>query len=391
MKNNYLTIILLFSVYILQAQIVNIPDVNFKYALVNFNVVDINGDGIGDADVDLNNDGEIQVSEAEIVQILFVPINYNIYSIEGIENFTSLVEIYTSHNPLSNIDFSQNINLEIIYINDCDFLTSLNVSQNPNLTIINCRYSAIENMNAPLSLNLRELWLARNNLSDLDVSQNINLEILSIFGNPISELDVTQNINLKMLSMDDTNISTLDLTQNPNLERLICSSNNITVLDLSQNHNLNEVYVQNNPLVSLNIKNGNNYNLTLMKADNNPNLNCIEVDDENYANAQTCDVFLGWCKDINATYNEECILEINDIRNVDHITFYPNPVTKLMNLNIDSNISIISMNIYNINGDLVFMEENYFEQIDLSSLNTGLYLVKVETEKIIITKKILKD
>ena len=49
------------------AQNVDIPDKNFKYTLVNDKSVDTNADGIGDADADTNNDGEIQLSEAKAV------------------------------------------------------------------------------------------------------------------------------------------------------------------------------------------------------------------------------------------------------------------------------------------------------------------------------------
>jgi hypothetical protein len=73
----------------LQAQIVNIPAANFKDALVNQLVVDTNGDYEGDAVVDTNNDGEIQVSEAEVVLALLVD-GRSIVSMEGIQSFLGL-------------------------------------------------------------------------------------------------------------------------------------------------------------------------------------------------------------------------------------------------------------------------------------------------------------
>ena len=45
------------------AQIIDFPDANFKNALVNSKCVDTNGDNIGDADADLNDDGEIDARE----------------------------------------------------------------------------------------------------------------------------------------------------------------------------------------------------------------------------------------------------------------------------------------------------------------------------------------
>ena len=67
MKNLYFIVLTLMTFCFSQAQIVNIPDANFKNTLVNSNCVDINGDGNGDIDADSNNDGEIQQAEAEAV------------------------------------------------------------------------------------------------------------------------------------------------------------------------------------------------------------------------------------------------------------------------------------------------------------------------------------
>lgn len=44
------------------SQIVNIPDPNFKNALINTNCANSTGTYIREFDVDFNNDGEIQVS-----------------------------------------------------------------------------------------------------------------------------------------------------------------------------------------------------------------------------------------------------------------------------------------------------------------------------------------
>ena len=55
MKNLYILLIALFAFTISQAQIVNIPDANFKNALLNHIPV-----------IDLNGDSEIQISEASV-------------------------------------------------------------------------------------------------------------------------------------------------------------------------------------------------------------------------------------------------------------------------------------------------------------------------------------
>ncbi|MFK7782353.1 MAG: hypothetical protein AB8B90_08360, partial [Psychroserpens sp.] len=68
-----LTLLLIgFALTVCQAQIVTIPDVNFKHILTTDNCVDLDDDGVGDADADTNNDGEIQESEAQAVEHLIL-------------------------------------------------------------------------------------------------------------------------------------------------------------------------------------------------------------------------------------------------------------------------------------------------------------------------------
>jgi hypothetical protein len=60
-----------------------------------------------------------------------------------------------------------------------------------------------------------------------------------------------------------------------------------------------------------------------------------------------------------------------------------------MHLNNYANVNITSMQIFNINGDLVLKVESNFEKVNVTNLNIGMYLVKVKTDKKIIVKKIL--
>lgn len=92
------------------AQIVNIPDNNFKIKLLNANTSnniakDINGNNIK---VDVNEDGEIQEIEALNVYELSI-YNSSIADLTGIEAFTNLTLLGVSHNDLSTIDLSDTI------------------------------------------------------------------------------------------------------------------------------------------------------------------------------------------------------------------------------------------------------------------------------------------
>src|SRR5690606_1606216 len=109
--------------------------------------------------------------------------------------------------------------------------------------------------------NLEELFCRDTNLTTLDISNNINLTDINCVSIGLTQLDVSNNINLTYLACSYNNLSELDLSNNSILIFLICNNNNLTELDLSNNPNLETLWAINNPQLSyLNIKNGGNLN-----------------------------------------------------------------------------------------------------------------------------------
>ncbi|MGL2966905.1 DUF7619 domain-containing protein [Flavobacterium sp. XGLA_31] len=101
MKKLY--ILLLFFAGMVNAQIVNIPDANFKAHLITLGA-------------DANADGEIQVSEVSGIPALDVH-NLNISDLTGIEYFSSLTFLMCDHNQITSLDLSQNLLLDHL---ECD-------------------------------------------------------------------------------------------------------------------------------------------------------------------------------------------------------------------------------------------------------------------------------
>ena len=163
-------------------------------------------------------------------------------------------------------------------------LNAINVNFLPSLLSLNIDTNNVTVLDITKNTNLTGLRFESNDISELDVTQHINLTGLSIARNNISVLDVTQNINLTGLSCFSNNISVLDVTQNTNLTALDCGDNPFSVLDLSQNTALSFFKCIGNTLTSLNFKNGNNTNILTFNITNNPDLECVLVDDVAYAN-----------------------------------------------------------------------------------------------------------
>lgn len=73
----------------------------------------------------------------------------------------------------------------------------------------------------------------------------------------------------------------------------------------------------------------------------------------------------------------------------DAVTMYPNPVKNF--LFIRSNYPITRVQVYSLLGDLVKDElGNDVERINMSSLNSGIYMIKIYSNQFFVTKKLIK-
>lgn len=243
------------------AQIVNIPDANFKAKLLeadsnNHIALDINGQSIK---IDINYDNEIQESEAASVYYLYVESSgvQKIQSLTGIENFTKLVHLSCSFNLLTSIDVSSNVNLKSLYCNS-NQLTSLDISQN---------------------ILLEELYCIGNQLTSLDLRNNINLTAINCGRNQLTTLDLNNNTNLSMLFCHGNQLTDLNMENNPYLSSLQCDSNQLTSLNLMNCESLNSLSCGENKLEEIDA--GNSPNLTILRCPNNPELKMINIKNGN--------------------------------------------------------------------------------------------------------------
>ncbi|MBN8641884.1 MAG: T9SS type A sorting domain-containing protein [Flavobacteriales bacterium] len=241
------------------AQIVNIPDANFKAKLLsadfsNYIAIDLNGMS---TIVDTNSDGEIQQSEALLIKGINVYNSYfvnQIVNLTGIEAFTNLEYLNCSNNSLQTINLSQNFNLKDLSCFQNNLL-SLDVSNNTQLINLKCSGNQITSLDVSQNLNLSELECAGNELSNLDLTQNINLTSLICGLNPLTSLDLSQNINLSLLDTYSLNLTNLDITNNVNLVELRIINNHLTSLDVTNNIYLQNLDIRSNQVSSINLAN----------------------------------------------------------------------------------------------------------------------------------------
>ena len=131
-------------------------------------------------------------------------------------------------------------------------------------------------------INIATLDCNSNQLTSLNVSKNTNLFTIICHNNKINTLNLENNPGLTGLNCAQNLINALDLSHNPELVGLDARFNRLTSLDVSKNSALTVIGCSSNQLNYLNLANGNNQSMTLVFAENNPDLDCIQVDNPDY-------------------------------------------------------------------------------------------------------------
>lgn len=281
MKIKYLFFFTIFTLFS-NAQVVTISNVNFKNALIISLCVDADLNGTYESDADLNNDGQIQLTEAQAVQRLKVS-NKSISLLTGISSFTNLKVLLCDNNLLSTNTLSLS-NLTNLTTLDCSHnaLTALNLAPTfstlTNLVSLNCSYNQLTSINIA-DINLTNLNASNNNLTsisqstsnfgaltDLDISNNqfttftVNGENLVNFiyaNNPLTQLyfysygnspiNITNIPTLQSITFHSISIPSLTLSQLPNLNFFkVYYSNIVSDVLLTNLPSLNSVDFQSN-------------------------------------------------------------------------------------------------------------------------------------------------
>lgn len=367
---NLILVLVFFLCQQAYSQIVDIPDINFKNALI-------------DQGVDSNGDGEIQESEALGVDSLNVD-GKNISSLEGIKGFSNLNYLSCVLNNLSNLDLQGLVNLNSV---DLSFskCSNLNVVGLYNLEVLYCSNNYLNNINLNGLTNLKNLACNENQLNILDIHELYKLEQLDCYSNKIPELDVKELKNLIYLECWNNQISSLDLQQLKYLQYLGCAKNNITILDLQDINNLSflscsenkiqdlnvenqtkllHLFCYSNQIKSLNVKNGIN-EFTLSFA-NNPDLKYICCDDFEIENIKNQAVANGL---VNCSINSYCSFKPGGV-------FYT--LIGANKLDLDKNGCDISDSVY---PNLKYLITDSINTGSLISDNTGYFSIPLQEGK----------
>lgn len=247
----------------------DIPDENFEQHLITNQLDDV-------------LDGKVVTANINGLTILNLS-NTGVEDLTGIQDFTALEQLFVSNNPgLTTIDVSNNFNLKILNTSSTG-ISSINIAANTNLEEFISEYTGLSFIDISTNFNLKKLFLRNNSFSSFDLFNTNQLEELDLSHNQLVQFNLAQGFSLKKLYVNHNLLPDADFT------------------GLS----LEQIRIYNNNLSSLIVSNVQG--ITSFDARNNSNLSCIQVDDVAFANANFTNIdsqtsFSTNCSNADSTY-----------------------------------------------------------------------------------------
>ena len=369
MKKLYFLFITVFFLNVLNAQIISIPDTNFKDKLLASaayldTAKDLNGNKIK---IDSNGNGEIEISEAEKISELYLNENVvikRIASLTGILYFKNLKKITLEYGNLSTLDLEGLDNLETLSIKVNQQLKSINLSGLNNLKILDLYSCKLMTLDLSTLSNLESLDCTGCRLTNIDVSDSFNLKTLncsynlftslSIVGlsklnnlvcsnNPITDLNLQGLDNLQFLECDYTNITTLSLNNFPKLENVLSRWGTMKSIKISSLPNLKRLECFYNSITDFDVTNtsklewlscGNN-NISNLDVSAFKELKFLNCDTNKITSLQTSN--LSKLETLYCGINQFTSLDVQSSPNLQILSCYNNQI-KILNLENLSNL-----------------------------------------------------
>lgn len=200
---------------------------------------------------DRNSDNEISITEAKYISNINCP-GLGIQSLNGIEEFENLEQLYCPGNKIYNIDVRKNNKLRNLFCGQ-NLIVEIDLSNNPNLEQLSCGWNRMKALDVRSNVALKTLNCGMNLLTELDLRNNKALESLYCDGNQLKMLDISQNVVLSILDCSSNQLSHIDVFNNKALTSIHCDSNQLQEIDVSSCVNLSELHCSSNQLKTINI------------------------------------------------------------------------------------------------------------------------------------------
>tara|TARA_R110000868_G_scaffold250386_1_gene506915 strand:+ start:19473 stop:20399 length:927 start_codon:yes stop_codon:yes gene_type:complete len=244
----------------------SIPDSHFETILIEQG---IDSDG-------MVNHQMLRSDAKEVAQLdLNLSANFGeIVDLTGIEGFVNLRLLSASGQKIEHVDLSANTLLDTLYLT-ANLISSIDLSNNTNLVLVDIQSNELSSINGlSNATNLKDLDLSWNYFEEFSMD-NASLEVLHMRNNDLKALNINGAVNLKHILLTTNLLSSLDVSNNTLMETLLIADNRLEHMNFEFNNNLTHLYIFDNSLLSLDVS--ANENMIDLKADRNPDLSCIKI------------------------------------------------------------------------------------------------------------------
>lgn len=285
MIKNYFSLVLIFFFYAAGAQVVTIPDANFKARLLTSSSInsvarDLSGNPVK---IDKNNNGFIEASEASNISYLDLSFS-QIMSLEGISSFINVTYLDCKINAISSLDVSHLNKLVTLNCNG-NKITSLSLSTSAVIETIDCRENEIVTLKLEGFAKLKSLICDYNKLTNLSLLNCVNLSNLTFSSNPITDMNVAGCKSLPSLNCSSMQLNSLDVSGCTSLNFLNCAINKLSSLNVKGLNNLQTLYCSNNQIKDLDVSDLPNLQVVECQYNDMETLtavNCVKLNQINF-------------------------------------------------------------------------------------------------------------
>lgn len=196
--------------------------------------------------IDRNENGKYDEGEEVTVfnKSLHFPHEAKVITVYG-----NVLNFFCYANSLTALDISQCPNLEILDASD-NKLATIDLSKNGKLRALTLHGNMLTAVDLSYTPHLFRFYCNKNKLTQLDLSKTPDLVQLRCGRNELTQLDISMLTQLKYFDCTGNKLTTLDVTHSEDLTNLLCADNQLTSLDLKACADLEELTCYNNKIAS---------------------------------------------------------------------------------------------------------------------------------------------
>jgi len=209
---------------------------------------------------DTDKDGYLSSKEIKTIKALGIYVGHKVSDLTGIEQLTSLTNLYVESDNLKSYDLSKNKNLTTLAIRAN--ISSVDVTKLTKLENLWIESTKLQSVDISKNTQLKDLMLTAKDgyckVKNLDLSSNKELKSILIYSDRLESLDVTKNLKLEELNLSSFVengylLKSIKFGNNKVLKKAFLGINGIESIDISKCADLEEFSIYSPKLSDIDV------------------------------------------------------------------------------------------------------------------------------------------